>query len=342
VFQQVRPPGAAEEEEPWTRSLMSTAEKNYDIVVVGAGPGGLCAGLYGARARRKVICLEKYMPGGQIANTEEVEDYLGFVRISGHELATRMAEHAMKFGLEVGSEEVEEIYVDGDDRVVQCASGTRYRAKAVILATGGSPVKLGVPGEREYAGRGVSYCAICDGAFFRDQVIAVVGGGDAAVEEGAFLTKFGSKVHIIHRRKELRAQKIIQQRAKDNPKIEFVLETVVESINGDGRKFSDLTLRNVTTGEVSTLPVGACFIFVGFRPNSGLTREELRKDAGGYIITDDKMETSIPGIFACGDVRAQLVRQITNAVGDGTTAAVAAEKYIEHLEDKRTAQSASR
>lgn len=314
---------------------MATEEKFYDIVVVGAGPGGLCAGLYAARAQRKVICLEKYLPGGQIANTEEVEDYIGFDLISGSELAMRMADHAKKFGLEIGSEEVEEIYVDGDERVVQCASGTTYRAKAVILATGGSPVKLNVPGEKEYSGRGVSYCAICDGAFFRDQVIAVVGGGDAAVEEAAFLTKFGSKVYVIHRRNELRAQKIIQQRAFDNPKIEFIWDTVIESINGDGKKVSNLSLRNIKSGESSTLDAGACFVFVGFRPNSSLTREELRKDAGGYIITDEKMETSIPGIYACGDVRAQLVRQITNAVGDGTTAAVAAEKYIEALEDKK-------
>ena len=313
-------------------------EKRYDIVVVGAGPGGLCAGLYGARARRKTICLEKYLPGGQIANTEEVEDYIGFDLISGAELAMKMAEHAKKFGLEIESEEVQEVYVDGDDRVVTCASGKIFRARAVILSTGGSPVKLGVPGESEYTGKGVSYCAICDGAFFKDQVIAVVGGGDAAVEEGTFLTKFGAKVDIIHRRDELRAQKIIQKRAFDNPKIEFIWDTVVESINGDDKQVRSLSLKNVKTGQTSTLEVGACFPFLGFRPNSNITREELEKDEGGYIITDTKMETSTPGIFACGDVRAQLVRQITNAVGDGTTAAVAAEKYIEQLEDKEAAR----
>ncbi|MCK4462568.1 MAG: FAD-dependent oxidoreductase, partial [candidate division Zixibacteria bacterium] len=169
-------------------------EKNYDIVIVGGGPGGLTAGLYGARAERKTIVLEKGMPGGQIANTEDVEDYPGFEHISGAELAMKMAEHAKKFGLEIATEDVEEVYVDGKDRVARCASGTLYRAKAIILSTGGSPMKLGVPGEEEYTGKGVSYCAICDGAFFRNQVIAVVGGGDAAVEEGIFLTKFGSKV----------------------------------------------------------------------------------------------------------------------------------------------------
>ena len=309
-------------------------EKQYDIVIVGAGPGGLTAGLYGARAKRKTVCLEKYIPGGQIANTEEVEDYPGFESISGSELATKMANHAKKFGLEIESEEVEEIYVDGDDRIVKCASGNNYRAKAVILSTGGSPIYLNVPGEKEYTGKGVSYCAICDGAFFKDQVIAVVGGGDAAVEEGTFLTKFGSKIYIIHRRDELRAQKIIQKRAFDNEKIEIIWDTVVESVNGDDIKVRNLSLKNVKTGEKSTLEIGAVFVFIGFKPNSNITREAMRKDSGGYIITDEKMETSIKGIFACGDVRAQLVRQITNAVGDGTTAAVAAEKYIEELGDK--------
>jgi thioredoxin reductase (NADPH) len=309
-------------------------EKQYDIVIVGGGPGGLTAGLYGARAKRKTVTLEKYLPGGQIANTEEVEDYPGFERISGADLAAKMAEQAKKFGLEIESEEVVEVYVDGDDRIVRSASGAVYRAKTVILSTGGSPVKLNVPGEKEYAGKGVSYCAICDGPFFRDQVIAVVGGGDAAVEEANFLTKFGSKVYIIHRRDKLRAQKIIQQRAFDNPRIEVVWDSVVESINGNDKQVTNLSLKNVKTGEKSTLEVGAVFVFIGFRPNSNITREALRKDQGGYILTNERMETSIKGIYACGDVRAQLVRQITNAVGDATTAAVAAEKYIEELEDK--------
>ncbi|HOP07180.1 MAG TPA: thioredoxin-disulfide reductase [candidate division Zixibacteria bacterium] len=307
-------------------------EKKYDIVIVGGGPGGLTAGLYSARAERKTIAIEKYLPGGQIANTEEVEDYPGFERISGAELATKIAEHARKFGLQVASDEVVEVYVEGNDRMVRCASGDVYRAKAVILSTGGSPVKLGVPGEAEYTGKGVSYCAICDGAFFRGQVIAVVGGGDAAVEEGMYLTKFASKVYIIHRRDELRAARVIQSRAFKNDKIEFIWDTIVESINGSDKQVTNLALKNVKTGEKSQLECGAVFPFLGFRPNSNITREALRKDKGGYIITDDKMETSIKGIFACGDVRAQLVRQITNAVGDGTTAAVAAEKHIEELE----------
>lgn len=307
------------------------AEKNYDIVIVGGGPGGLTAGLYGARANRKTVLIEKYMPGGQIANTNEVEDYPGFELISGPELSMKMTEHAKKFGLEIVSDEVMEIYSEGHDRVVACASGDIYRAKAIIVSTGGSPNKLNVPGEKEFSGRGVSYCAICDGAFFKNQVIAVAGGGDAAVEEGMYLTKFGSKVILIHRRDQLRAQKIIQDRAFRNTKMEFVWDSVVESINGDDKVHS-LTLKNVKTGEKSELAVGAIFVFVGFVPNSNIFRDEIKKDAGGYIVTNDRMETSIRGIYACGDVRSQLVRQITNAVGDGTTAAVAAEKYIEELE----------
>ena len=308
--------------------------KDYDVVIVGGGPGGLTAGLYSARANRKVVCLEKYLPGGQIAITGEVEDYPGFEHIQGADLAMKFTEHAKKFGLEIEMEEVEEVYVDGDYRVARCASGNLYRGRAAILSTGGSPIFLNIPGEKEYSGKGVSYCAICDGAFFKDQVIAVVGGGDAAVEEGTFLTKFASKVYIIHRRDQLRAQKIIQQRAFDNENVEIIWDTVVESIEGSDTQVSHLMLKNVKTGETSKLEVGAIFPYIGFRPNSGITREEMKTDEGGYILTDTRMETSIKGIFACGDVRAQLVRQVTNAVGDGTTAAVAAEKYIEELEDK--------
>ncbi len=309
-------------------------EKRYDVVIVGGGPGGLCAGLYVARARRSVVCLEKFIPGGQIAITGDVEDFIGFEHIQGAELAKKFEDHAKKFGLEIATEEAEEVYVDGDDRVVRCASGNTYRARAIILSTGGTPVKLGVPGEEEYSGKGVSYCAICDGAFFRDRIIAVVGGGDSAVEEGTFLTKFASKVIIIHRRDTLRAQKIVQKRAFDNPKVEFIWDSEVQSIEGDGKQVTHLKLINKKTGEKSTVNVGAIFPYLGFRPNSNITRENLRVDKSGYILTNDRMETSIKGIFACGDVRAQLVRQVTNAVGDGTTAAVASERYLEELEDK--------
>ena len=307
-------------------------EKQYDIVIVGGGPGGLTAGLYGARANLKTVMVEKYMPGGQIANTEEVEDYPGFEHISGAELAMKMTDHAKKFGLEVLSDEITEVRSEGDYRKVAVgAAGTSYVGKAMVVCTGGSPVLLNVPGEKEFTGKGVSYCAICDGAFFKDQIIAVVGGGDAAVEEAIFLTKFGSKVIIIHRRDKLRAQKIIQERAFNNPKIEFVWDSIVEEVVGN-TKVNSLRLKNVKTGETSSLDVGAAFIFIGFHPNTDILPDEIKKNDQGYVVTDFKMETSIPGIYACGDIREQLVRQITNAVGDGTTAAMAAVYRIEEME----------
>jgi len=301
--------------------------QDYDIVIVGGGPGGLTAGLYASRANRKVVSIEKLMPGGQIANTEWVEDYPGFDLIGGAELARKMEDHAKKFGLEILNDNVTEIYTEGKYKIVKSDFDT-YRAKAVIVASGGQPRKLGVPGELELAGRGVSYCAICDGAFFKGVPIAVVGGGDSAVEEGIFLTKYGSKVYVIHRRDELRAAKIIQERAMKNEKMEFMWDSVVERINGTA-KIESLTLKNLKTGEKSILEVGAVFPLIGFVPNSNIFRDAIRKDNMGYIITDENMETSIKGIWAVGDVRKQLVKQVTNAVGDGTTAAVAADKYIE-------------
>jgi thioredoxin reductase (NADPH) len=312
---------------------------NYDVVIVGGGPGGLCAGLYSARANLKTVLLEKLIPGGEIANTAFVEDYPGFELIGGPELAQKMEAHARRFGLEIKTETVVEIYSEGQDKIVKTDDNI-YRAKAVILATGGSPNKLGIPGEYEYAGKGVSYCALCDGAFFKGEVIAVVGGGDAAVEEATFLTKFGSKVYIIHRREAFRAQKIIQDRAFANPKIEVIWNTAAEEIVGDGKKTGGIKLKNLKTGEAKTLPVGAVFIFIGFVPNSNLFREPVKKDKLGYIITNDRMETDIPGVYAIGDVRAQLCKQVTNAVGDGTTAAVAAQKYIESLKDQPAAARA--
>jgi len=307
-------------------------EKHYDIVIVGGGPGGITAGMYGARANLKTVMIEKFMPGGQIANTEEVEDYPGFEHISGAELAMKMTNHAKKFGLEVISDEVTEVKSEGETRKVAVgASGVDYVGKQMVVATGGSAVKLDVPGEEEFSGKGVSYCAICDGAFFKNEIIAVVGGGDAAVEEAMFLTKFGSKVILIHRRDKLRAQKVIQDRAFKNPKLEYIWDSVVEEIKGDN-KVRSLVLKNVKTGETSDLDVGAVFVFIGFYPNTYMLPDDIKKNEQGYLITDYKMETSVPGIYACGDVRAQLVRQITNAVGDGTTAAMAAVYRLEELE----------
>jgi thioredoxin reductase (NADPH) len=307
----------------------------YDLIIIGGGPGGLTAGLYGARANLKTLVLEKYLPGGQLANTELVEDYPGFESILGPDLAAKMEAHARNFGMEILTSEVTSIRCEGEARIVTTDDET-YSARAVIIATGGSPVFLGVPGEREFAGKGVSYCAICDGAFFRNQVIAVVGGGDAAVEEAGFLTKYGSKVYIIHRREKFRAQKIIQKRAFENTKIEVIWNTTVTAIQG-GEKVERLTLSNSLTGKQSHLDVGAVFIFIGFHPNIGLLPPGVETDSNGYIVTDARMQTTLPGIYAVGDVRQQLARQVTNAVGDGTTAAIAADKYIESLHDKARA-----
>ncbi|MFQ5607616.1 MAG: NAD(P)/FAD-dependent oxidoreductase, partial [Candidatus Zixiibacteriota bacterium] len=284
---------------------MSETIDKYEIVIVGGGPGGMTAGLYCARANRPTALLEKYLPGGQIANTDVVDDYPGFEMVGGQELAEKMANHARKFGLEFLTDEVTDIWCEGDDQMVSTASGKTYRAKVVILSPGGTANKLGVPGEDELYGRGVTYCALCDGAFFKGQVIAVVGGGDAAVEEAAFLTKYGSKVYIIHRRDEFRAQKVVQARTLANPKIEVIWDTVVEKVNGE-KKLESVTIRNVKTGETRDLEIGGLFPLIGFTPNSDITREKMEKDGGGHIITNDRMETSIPGIYACGDVRSQL------------------------------------
>jgi thioredoxin reductase (NADPH) len=300
--------------------------QDYDVVIVGGGPGGLTAGLYASRAELKTVCLEKFAPGGQIANTEWVENYPGFELIAGAELAKKIEDHARKFGLEIVNDNVVEIYTEGRLKIVKADYET-YRAKAVIVGTGGHPRKLGVPGELEFAGRGVSYCAVCDGAFFKGVPIAVSGGGDSAVEEGMFLTKFGSRVFVIHRRDELRAVKILQDRAFKNDKMEFIWNSVIEQINGSD-KVQSITIKNIKTNEKRILPVAAVYPFVGFVPNSDIFRDAIRKDNQGYIITDENMQTSIQGIWAIGDVRKQLVKQLTNALGDGTTAALAASKFI--------------
>ncbi len=305
--------------------------KEYDVVVVGAGPAGLTAGLYTGRARLKTIILDRMGPGGQLLNTELIEDYTGFKSITGMEMAQLFEEHAREFGAGWEYGEVVEIWSDGRWKYARTADEELYRAKVIIVATGGMPRKLGVPGEQELAGRGVSYCAICDGAFFKGQPLAVVGGGDSAVEEATFLTRYASRLYLIHRRGEFRAQKVLQDRALNNPTIQPVLHSVVEEIGGSD-KVEWLRVRNLQTGTETRLSVGGVFIYVGFQPNSGIFRDPVQTDPLGFIITDEKMETSIPGIFCAGDVRAQYVRQITNAVGDATTAAIAATRYIEALD----------
>ena len=314
---------------------------DFDVIIVGGGPAGLAAGLYAARMNLRTVLLERGPLGGQLLNTELIEDYPGFESILGAELAEKMGEHARRFGLDIRDfAPVAGIEVAGDGtKVVHMEDGSELRAPALILAAGGLPRKLGVPGELEYAGRGVSYCAVCDGAFFKGQELAVVGGGDAALEEGDFLTRYASRVFVIHRRDQFRAQPVLQERARANPKIEFVLNAQVQEIGGDGQVRS---VRYVQDGRSKELPVGGVFIFVGFLPNSDLVGGHVDHDAAGYLLTDRNMETSIPGLWAVGDVRAQLTKQIATAVGDGTTAAVAASQYVEELRDRerRAARSA--
>lgn len=308
---------------------MNQSDNHYDVIIVGAGPAGMCAALYAARGMLNALTIERGAPGGELLNTDLIEDYPGFPSIKGWELAEKMSEHAQKFGAETVMDTVEAI-TRREDGVFQVETqrGTQYSAAAVILTAGGTPVKLGVPGEQEFAGSGVSYCAVCDGAFFKGETLAVVGGGDAAAEEADYLTRYAGKVYLVHRRDALRASKILQERVFQNPKIEVVWNKRVETIEGDERGVSALALVDTATGEESRLEVGGVFIFIGFTPNTGVVREHFDHDPGGYMITDDRMMTSIPGLFAAGDVRAQLTRQITTAVGDATTAAVAVEKYL--------------
>ena len=312
---------------------------SYDVIIVGGGPAGLAAGLYTARMDLKAVLLDRGPLGGQLLNTELVEDYPGFESVLGSELATKMGEHARKFGLEIRDfEPVKEIELEGNTKVVRLESGEELRAPALIIAAGGLPRYLGVPGEKEFWGRGVSYCAVCDGAFFKGQELAVVGGGDAAVEEGEFLTRYASKVYIVHRRNQLRAQPILIDRARSNPKVEFILESAVKEITGNEKVQS---VRYEQAGVTKELPVCGVFIFVGFVPNSGLLKVHVDHDESGYILTGSDMSTSIEGVWAVGDVRAQLTKQIATAVGDGTTAAVAASAYVSKVRDRERAGAAT-
>jgi thioredoxin reductase (NADPH) len=308
----------------------------YEVIIVGAGPAGMTAGMYAGRSMLKAVVLERGAPGGELLNTEVIEDYPGFEHVLGWELAQKFESHARKFGAEFRTAGVTAVRKVGDLFECECDNGEVYTAPAVIVTAGGTPIKLGIPGELEYAGKGVSYCAICDGAFFRGQVISVVGGGDAACEEADFLTRYGSRVYLIHRRDEFRASKIIQKRVFENPKIEVIWNTVVDQVHADDAGLvHHLDLRHVETGETRQLETSAMFVFIGFRPNTGIIEAHVDHDEMGYLRTDANMQTSVPGLFAAGDVRAQLTRQVTTAVGDATTAAIAAEKFLAARRDAR-------
>lgn len=304
----------------------------YDVIVIGAGPGGMTAALYASRADLKVLVLEGGLPGGQLNNTADVENYPGVGLVSGPELAEKMLADSSNFGAEHAYGFVSGITDNGTHKTVTTDDGT-YEAKVVIIGVGSEHRKLDVPGEEEYSGRGVSYCAVCDGAFFRNKHVIVVGGGDSAVEEGSYLTQMADKVTIIHRRDELRAQKILQERAFKNDKIDFIWDSVVEEITGGATGLTGVKIKNTQTNEVSEVSADGTFIYVGLYPqtkpfeNLGITNEE------GWILTNERMETSVPGIYAIGDVRETVLRQISTAVGDGSIAGQEAFKYIEALAD---------
>ncbi len=307
-------------------------QAQYDVIIIGGGPAGLTAGLYTSRAGLRTLLVERLMPGGLAATTDMVENYPGFPEgIAGAELMQRFEEQAVRFGLEVRMGEVQAISVRGGDRVVSVGD-EELAAGALIIASGSSPRKLGVPGEDAFRGRGVSYCATCDGPLYRDAVLAMVGGGDSAVKEGIFLTKFARKVYLIHRRDQLRASGVTRDRALSNEKIEFVWDSVVEEIVGD-RMVSGVRVRNVKTREQSTLPVDGVFIFVGTEPNTGFVKGILKLDEKGTLVTNRDTQTLVPGIFAAGDVQEAFAQQIAVAVGHGAQAAMMAEHYLAEKRD---------
>jgi len=301
----------------------------YDNIIIGGGPAGLTAGLYNARARMNVLLLEKFAPGGQVLNTDWVENFPGFPEgVSGFELMDRMKNQAERFDLEIRSEEVIKLEVRGDTKIVT-TSKEELETRAVVLACGASWRRLGIEGEDRLIGKGVSFCATCDGPFYRDEEVAVIGGGDTAVEEAMFLTRFASKIHLVHRRDKLRAVKVLQERAMAAEKIQFVWDTIPLRIIGENG-VEAIELKNVKTGDVSQIEVHGVFVFIGTLPNTELVRELVDLDKNGFIVTNPRMESSIPGIFAAGDIRSKAFRQISTAVGDGAEAAFAVEKYLEN------------
>ncbi|MFC2034234.1 thioredoxin-disulfide reductase [Chloroflexota bacterium] len=306
---------------------MATDKQNYDVIIIGGGPAGLTAGLYCSRARLGSLLVERLMPGGQIVNAEHVENYPGFPKgISGMELGMLMHQQAVEYGLNTVTAEATGIEIQEGQKVVKTTEGN-FITKAIIIAGGSERQKLGVPGEEDLTGRGVSYCATCDAFFFKDKPVVVVGGGDAAITEALHLAKIVFKVTVIHRRKKLRANRILQERAFALPNIEFLWDTVVEKIEGEDFVKS-ISLHQVKTGEKSIMEIAGIFVSIGFKPDTGYLKNILPMDDIGHIITDEKMETEIHGIYAAGDIRHNSARQVITAAGDGATAAINAEKFI--------------
>jgi thioredoxin reductase (NADPH) len=307
--------------------------KKYDTIIIGGGPAGLSAGIYAMRSRLKAVLIEKFMPGGQMMVTDFIENFPGFpAGIGGPELSMAMAEQAQSLGLEIIASDCISADFSKEQKLVHTADGD-FSAPTAIIASGATPRRLKVPGEDRLTGKGVSYCATCDGAFFKDKEIAVVGGGNTAIQDAVFLTRFAKKVTILHRRDALRATKILQERALRNPKVEIAWNTVVTEIKG-GQKVEGLTVKNVKDASLDMLSVNGIFVLIGTDPNTEFLRGQVVMDPSGYIITNEEMETSVPGVYAAGDCRHKMLRQMVTAAADGAIAATSAEQYIESLEDR--------
>ena len=301
----------------------------YDLIIIGGGPAGLSAGIYALRASMRTVLIENTTAGGQITKSDIVENYPGFININGYELSQKFLEHANAYHLELLSEEAVAMQPGLDRHTVELAGGERLKTHSIIMATGGMPRKLNVPGEDELYGKGVSYCAVCDGFFFRNKSVAVVGGGDTAAEEALYLSKLTSKVTLIHRRDALRASMILQERLKCEQNIEIIWNNVISAIEGDNGQVQAIELTNTLTHKKSSLPTEGVFIFIGFNPNNQLVPAGIKLSTEGYVCTDDRCETNIPGIFAVGDLREKYARQIVLSAADGCTAALAAAHHVE-------------
>ena len=325
--------GAEEPQQELAETSQEPRPEIENVIIIGSGPAGWSAALYTARANLRPLLITGNELGGQIATTTEVENFPGFEQIQGPELVERMQRQAERFGTEVLVDFVTEVDVNGPPFTVRTASGKEFKAKGIIAATGATARRMGVPGEERFTGRGVSYCATCDGFFFRNKDVVVVGGGDSALQEALFLTKFAAKVRIVHRRDQLRGGAVLQRRARENPKIEFVWNTVVESVNGQD-KVESLSLRNVQTGETSESKTDGVFVYIGHLPNNALFIDKLAMDEEGYLITDKLMRTSVPGIFAAGEIQDHRFKQAATSAGQGVAAAMEVEKYLADLEDR--------
>jgi thioredoxin reductase (NADPH) len=315
-----------------------SSNDTYDLIIIGGGPGGLTAGIYAMRAALKTVLIELGVPGGQMNNSDSVENWPGDEHIGGSELGVKFHQHAQSYGLEIINQEVIELVPGLEVHTVKLASGDVLSAHAVILATGGSPRKLEIPGEEEQYGKGVSYCAVCDGFFFRDKTVAVVGGGDTATEESLYLAKLAKQVYLIHRRDELRASALLQQRVKAECKIEILWNSVVTEIKANDDGVCGVDLQNTQTPEKSELAVDGVFIFIGFEPNNKLVPAGTKMNADGYVVTDEQCQTNAPGIYVIGDLREKAFRQIVISASDGATAALSAAHYVERRKTAETCE----